>query len=703
MGKRSVLTAFLICSALVRLDAGSTAKPDTATILNDLNVKLEEATTPEDSIRILENISDLKDVPERVEILKNICSIASRIDDVPKMCDAIRKQANLSMKNDSTLLNLLDITLKLPKSQDRDETETFIRMMRTVQKLRYGSALDKQTRLNEMLERLSVNPPSDLYSHIVLLHAVCAYISDTAQGELLSKYMDYLGELIEQLPSEAYSIRNMYYIQAALAYSENDEPEKSIQADTHMLELIDSLESKYRKEGRMYRDFDANRFVIYTRILSNHESLTGVDVEEYYKKAMNIVKTNPRARVTYNNSPLIDIYYSIFNKNYPKALNLLKENVNKEYNKPKKRVLLKYMIQAAKEVGDEQTLLKASTEYNDILEGHLDSKYRERYKELQILYDMYKIKNEYMLLQESKHQSENKLHRNIIIISCVSCIVLATLIVVLLFLYRKSKHLSKILAESNAALKLEGDNLRRIKAESIRTRDQALKANNLKTDFIKNMSREVNVPLQAITEYSGLIVDCAESSQKKYLERFSKIVELNSELLSTMVNDMLSLADLDNAASPVAINKKVVTLYNICNMAVETTRHRVNEGVEMSFVPGDQKDISIYTDSQRIMQILINLLLNAAKFTKEGHINLIAKQSDDKSSVLFIVEDTGIGIPAEMKELIFERFYKLSPESQGAGLGLTISRILAKLLGGTLELDTSYRGGARFILRIPLS
>lgn len=702
MRKLMFATVLLLSSALTRLQAIPT--PDNiGKLISDLKIELANSTTPDDSIKILERISDLKDAPQRVEVLSSIYDIALRTKDYKKACDVLRKQANIEMRSDSMLVNLLNKTLELPQSEYRDETEAFIRITRTSQKLRYGSSLDKQMRLNELLERLTTDPPSNIYDHIVLLHAVCSYVSDSSQGELLSKYMDSLGTLVEKLPKEAYSIRNTYYIQAALAYAENDEPEKSIDADKHMLELIDSLEMNYKREGRVYRDFDGNRFVIYSRMLSNYESLTRGEIEDYYAKAKELVKTNARAASTYKYSPQIDIYYAMFNKNYPEALALLKNCIDDDFHKPKKRLLLKHMIKAAKEVGDEKALLRASTEYNDILEDYLDKKYQERYKELQVVYDVYKMKNEYMQLQESKHASENSLNKNIILISCISCAILVILLIVLISLNRKTKRLAKTLAESNSALKIESDNLRRMRAESVRARDQAMKANSLKTDFIKNMSREVNVPLQAITEYSGLIVDCAESSHKKYLERFCHMVELNSELLSTMVNDMLSLADLDSSASAIIINRKSVNLYDLCNMAVDTTRHRVESGVEMKFLPGNQQDVSLYVDPQRIQQILINLLLNAAKFTNEGHINLIPKLSDDKSDIVFTVEDTGIGIPPERKEQIFERFYKLNKESQGAGLGLTISRMLANLLGGTLELDTSYKLGARFVLTVPLT
>ena len=693
----------MLSPALHGSNAYDTSINTEESIIRQLYSDLKDCPNLSDSIHTLENIADLTDVSSRTDVLDDIYGLSLKSGDYAKACDVLRKQANINSRNDSILLSLLDRTLQLPKSADTRETETFIRMARTTRKLLYGTPVDKQARLNELLERLTMQPPEDLYDKIFLLHAICAYVSDSSQGELLSKYMDAFGQLVDKLPENSYSIRNVYNIQASLAYTENEEPEKAVEADKRLLASIDSLEAMYRREGRIYRDFDAHRFVIYTRILSNYESLSDSEIEEYYSKAKRIASTNKRAGATYKLSPQSEIYYAMHKKDYPKALALLKSCIDNEYQKPKRRLLLRLMTEAAKETGDQEALLKASTDYNDILEEYLDKKYQERYKELEVIYNIHEIKEEFAQLQIDKQELENSLQRKIIIIICLSCLFMAAFIAILLYLNKKSRRLAKTLSESNAALKVESENLRRLRSESNRSRDQALKANSLKSDFIKNMSREVNVPLQAITEYSGLIVDCADSSHKQYLERFCRMVELNSELLSTMVNDMLSLADLESSSSAIVVNRKAVNLYDLCNMAVDTTKHRVSSGVVMCFNPDGQPDLSLYTDPQRVQQILINLLLNAAKFTSEGSIVLMPKLSDDKSHISFIVEDTGIGIPAERKDLIFERFYKLNSESQGAGLGLTISRMLASLLGGTLDLDTSYEKGARFVLTIPVT
>ena len=128
-------------------------------------------------------------------------------------------------------------------------------------------------------------------------------------------------------------------------------------------------------------------------------------------------------------------------------------------------------------------------------------------------------------------------------------------------------------------------------------------------------------------------------------------------------------------------------------------RHRVTPGVTLS-LDHDVPNADFFTDPIRLQQILNNLLTNAAKFTATGSIVLSYTTGRDGKEMIFTVTDTGIGINPENKEKIFDRFVKLDRDSQGAGLGLTISRLLARHLGGDLWLDTSYKAGARFCLSL---
>ena len=115
-----------------------------------------------------------------------------------------------------------------------------------------------------------------------------------------------------------------------------------------------------------------------------------------------------------------------------------------------------------------------------------------------------------------------------------------------------------------------------------------------------------------------------------------------------------------------------------------------------------QSDSIITTDPQRVEQVLINLLSNAAKFTDEGSVSLSYAFDAEHKHITFAVADTGIGIPAGKETVIFERFEKLDSHTQGSGLGLYISSLLARLLGGEIRVDTAYTDGARFLFTIPV-
>ena len=188
MRSLSLFAGLLLSLTATNVSAINT--PDnTAEIARNLKTQLAEASTMRDSIYILENLSDLYDAGARVKILDNVYELYSRVDDYKKMGDILRKKANISLRNDSILVNVLEKAMEFPDSPEKNETVAFIRMMRTNYKLRHGSPVDKQSRLNEMLGKLTSNPPENLYDHIVLLHAICMYIGDSSRGELLSKYI----------------------------------------------------------------------------------------------------------------------------------------------------------------------------------------------------------------------------------------------------------------------------------------------------------------------------------------------------------------------------------------------------------------------------------------------------------------------------------------------------------------------------------
>jgi signal transduction histidine kinase len=279
---------------------------------------------------------------------------------------------------------------------------------------------------------------------------------------------------------------------------------------------------------------------------------------------------------------------------------------------------------------------------------------------------------------------------------------LALILLLLFFAYRRSMRLTHNIADANQMLTTERDNLRRIQKELISARDKAKSAEQHKTDFINTISHEVSEPVNAIVGYSQLIVDSVDDKRRASLERFIQIIQLNAQLLTTLVNDVLDVSELEN--SRIVIKLKNISLKEMCEFSADSVRARLLPGVELNVAPlhPDQQACNIDTDALRAEQVLVNLLSNAVKFTDKGHINVLYGIDKDSQTAKMIVEDTGPGIPKGKERKIFDRFYKGSQVSQGIGLGLPICRLVSRLLGGTVELDTNYTDGARFVFTLPL-
>ena len=457
--------------------------------------------------------------------------------------------------------------------------------------------------------------------------------------------------------------------------------------------MIDALEEGQIGRNRIYRDYDGNRYILYTRLLSYYPLLVPEEVEKYYAEAMKLVEEDELARSTNAISGCPQIYYAMYKHDYAKALELLEKYRDMPYNAPKKELLLKYTIECAEHLGEKDILLAASREYNQILQEIINQRSREKYKELQMVYDINGMK-------EAHAEQARIMARNSLVWALVAAGILLLLLVVVVVFWRHARRLGKSLGESNQALRKESESLKESQSQLVKARDDARNASRMKSDFIKNISSEITVPLHAINEYTNLIVDCSEAGYKPYLKHFAELVELNSELLTTLVNDVLNLSEIESKS--LIVNRTKENLENLLELAADSMRHRLNEGVRLH-VDKRGDEVNIQTDSRRLVQILVQLLSNAAKATHEGCITVSYELDRQENKVVVYVTDEGCGIASENSERIFERFVKLDRTSQGAGIGLTIARHLARLLGGTLVLDTSYTGGgARFRLVLPI-
>lgn len=229
-------------------------------------------------------------------------------------------------------------------------------------------------------------------------------------------------------------------------------------------------------------------------------------------------------------------------------------------------------------------------------------------------------------------------------------------------------------------------------------KEKAVQAIQRKNMFLSNMSHEVRTPLNAIVGFSVVLTDEDESFDDESRREFSEIIKVNSFQLLKLINDILDFSDFEN--DNITFNIRTHDAVKLCNEVVETVMASRKLEVEMRF-DTDLSVLMLDTDDARLRQVLINLLVNAAKFTEQGSIVLELKMAD-AGTALFSVTDTGCGIPPEKQHLIFERFEKLNDFVQGSGLGLSICQLIVKYMNGKLWVDSGYTRGARFCFTHPL-
>ena len=225
-------------------------------------------------------------------------------------------------------------------------------------------------------------------------------------------------------------------------------------------------------------------------------------------------------------------------------------------------------------------------------------------------------------------------------------------------------------------------------------RIKAEESDRLKSAFLANMSHEIRTPLNAIVGFSKLVID-AECTNEK--EQYAEIIERNSEILLNLFNDILDLSSLE--ADSLSFNIRPIKLIDICLQLEQQFCYKVKNGTKLILYDVDT-ELYVSGDWNRIIQIISNLLSNAAKFTPKGEIHFGYREKED--FVEFYVKDSGIGIPAERVATIFQRFGKINDFVQGTGLGLTLCRMLVEKMGGRIWLRSQEGKGSRFYFTLPL-
>ena len=293
----------------------------------------------------------------------------------------------------------------------------------------------------------------------------------------------------------------------------------------------------------------------------------------------------------------------------------------------------------------------------------------------------HRINNLRASYEENRMKVENKAEFNRIFLGgiVIGIIVLGVMIYLVIHIVKQNKKI----AESKIRMEQS-----RLNAEN------AMQSKSL---FLSNMSHEIKTPLNALAGFSSLLTEQALDEETR--RQCGDIIQQNSDLLLKLINDVIDLSNLE--IGNMKFNFNYYDAIAICNNVIDTVNKVKQTQAELRFNTS-LPSLKLYTDDSRLQQLLINLLINATKFTPQGNITLEVQQ-ESKDFALFSVTDTGCGIPLEKQSSIFNRFEKLNEGAQGTGLGLSICQLIIERIGGKIWIDPNYTTGCRFYFTHPIN
>lgn len=398
--------------------------------------QLKTATNARDSIRMLYYLFDLATRDEQAKYAWELYFTAGRAEDVNIQLDMLRNLGALYAKDDLMIDSLLRLVEKIPNPESRAATKTFILNQQISRKSRRPDDTELQKMLLDSITTSHNLEGKDIYDRLSLLYQIIQYLGVDADGVLFKECLDAYGALIEDLPASDYPLKNQFYTSAAIIHSRlNGNPEKAIQFDRKLLEIIDQLQQMYIKKNRKFRNYDTNKFICYRRMMSNYQALTPEEIEVIHDSIKALYNRNADVRSTMDQEGQAYAFYFMATKNYKKAIpaiiGTLKNTNLSAYQRQKYYSML---IEASKAENDRPTYI-SSMEHFIKYSYEIDSLRKLTMRRESMLRDS--VISSSLLYNHSKYKKGNGGHRargyetSLIIVSSV----LALLLIIYVILY----------------------------------------------------------------------------------------------------------------------------------------------------------------------------------------------------------------------------------------------------------------------------
>lgn len=349
---------------------------------------------------------------------------------------------------------------------------------------------------------------------------------------------------------------------------------------------------------------------------------------------------------------------------------------------------LKHRTEVLQTLGHYKEALRAYNDYDRQKDSIIKADSRQQLNELNKRFEVDELKAQ-------QERSELEHDRELLQIYLFATVAAIFLLMLFIYVRHRAAHRLKkahaMLEQSNEELQQSYEKLKVANAK-------AEESSKMKTNFIQQISHEIRTPLNILSGFTQVVTTPGLDLDDEERQDINRQINENTNRITSLVNKMLELSDANSQATIQRTDQ--VSASQIVMQAIEASA--INRAQHLTFIVlmGDEAEETLLTTNLRqASRALTQILDNARKFTKQGTVRILTTISS--KTVNFIVEDTGIGVPASEADHIFEEFVQLDEYYDGTGIGLTVARSIARRLGGDVILDKTYSPGSRFIMRLP--
>lgn len=666
-----------------------TAFAESAYTLDSLLRVVSKNADSENVMRALKTLSVInREKPDEVFFLNRLLREAERVDSVAVIYDAL---SNLSryyynLPNSDSLAYWVRYTDSIVNLR-KDNPDTYYDVHSFISKDflykdLYDLSIDEAVKLQKKAQETG-----HVYGMICSSETLGIIYQASQQDSLaIEAFQDALTRL-EAIDGDLYyrTYIMSYQIRSCLKQNKLEDVQMLLEKYKKTLDLRDEINRKNHIVYTMnwHRWMQYSFYVdLYLQKNQITKAKQALDQSTAYAVSGNGLNNNTDFSAYYYNCVKARYYKRV--KNYPEALAAIDTILNNSLEPE----ILDLKIELLTEKGDYEEAVVLYKKRLQLTEKKYNTAFTNQVKQLRTIYNVNDQEVQAKELKISNLEVMSKKRQ--IFYSLLLSGTLLFLLYIIFLIYRRTRKLKNELVEEKASL-IES------KQKLSQEKQKAELANQKKTRFIASMSHEIRTPLNAIVGFSSLLIDPVYKNEDK--SEFLSIIDKNSDMLLNLINDVLDLSRIE--AGNLSFSFEPCDLVVCCEELICSVKHKVSQEVALTLTV-DRDSLILYTDPQRLRQLVLNLLSNALKFTRKGEINLALEVDEDKREVKFIVTDTGCGVPLSEQDKIFERFEKLDEYAQGTGLGLSICRIIAERLGGCVSIDPYYIGGARFLFVHPL-